>query len=514
MSPDPRLTSHPYLTIDRGRTVFFRANGKPMSAYEGETIGAALHAAGVAIFSRSVKYHRPRGLFCIAGNCANCLLQVDGVPNVRACMEPMRDGMEVETQTGWPSPQIDLFSLLDTVGFLFPVGFPYRYFIRPRWLYHWWEKLLRHMSGHGTLTVTPIGNGWPTNGRKRDAETEVAVIGAGPAGLAAARAAAAAGAQVTLIDEGPHLGGSLRADVSRYSEPRNYRSLRGYEIAEKLAAAVASSASLQIYTGATAFGIYDDGVVGVRQDKTLLKLTAKRVVIATGAYENPLIAEDWDRPGVFLATGVQRMLHVWHMRPGRVATVVSTNDLGLVVAAQLVEAGVDVRAVADVRPRINEKREEVVWLKERGVPLLTFHTLKAVHGRMGVTGVSLARVNNDGQLMTGTDLHLTCDTVVLAGGFSPANELLFQATAKGTYVLEAAETLARVPYREEDMQVQEGVYIAGNAAGIGDPFDLRRVLWEGEIAGLSAALSLGLGGRREEARRGRLQRSLTAKRGD
>jgi sarcosine oxidase subunit alpha len=277
---------------------------------------------------------------------------------------------------------------------------------------------------------------------------------------------------------------------------------------------VSSRANLQAHTDATAFGIYDDGVIGVRQQETLLKLTAQRVVIATGAYENPLIAEDWDRPGVFLATGVQRMLHLWHMRPGRVVTVVGTNDLGLVVAAQLLEAGVEVIAVADVRPRINEKREEVVVLKKRGVPLLTFHTLKAVHGRRGVTGVSLARVNSAGQFTPGTDLQLACDTVVLAGGFSPANELLFQATARGTYVLEAAETLSRLPSREEDMQVQPGIYAAGHAAGIDDPFDLRRALWEGEIAGLSAALSLGLEGRRGEARRERLQRSLAAKRGD
>ena len=514
MSPDLRLASHPYLTIDRGRTVFFRVNSKPISAYKGETIGAALHAAGVKIFSRSVKYHRPRGLFCVAGNCANCLLQVDGVPNVRACMEPVRDGMEVQTQTGWPSPQFDLFSLLDTVGFLFPVGFPYRYFIRPRWLYHWWEKLLRHMSGHGTLPVTPTGNGWHGKGKRRDAETDVAVIGAGPAGLAAAIAASAAGARVTLIDEGPRLGGSLYADPSRYSTPRNYRGLRGYEIAEKLAVTVSSRVNLQVYSSATAFGIYDDGVIGVRQHEALLKLTTKRVVIATGAYENPLIAEDWDRPGVFLATGVQRMLHRWQMRPGRAATVVSTNDFGLVVAAQLVEVGVEVRAVADVRTRINEKCEEVALLKARGIPFLTRHTLKAVHGRLGVTGATLTRVNDAGQCVTGTDLQLSCDTVVLAGGFAPANELLFQATAKGSYVLEAVGTLSRVPYREEDMQVQAGVYVAGYAAGIGDPFDLTRVLWEGEIAGLSAALSLGLGGRREETRRVRIQRAVAAKRGD
>jgi len=514
MSTDLRLASHPSLPINRGRTVFLRVNDKPIRAYEGETIGAALHAAGVKIFSRSVKYHRPRGLFCMAGNCANCLLQVNGVPNVRACVEPVRDGMVVQTQTGWPSPRFDLFSLLDVVGFLFPVGFPYRYFIRPRWLYHQWEKLLRRMSGNGILPVTPVSNGWQTNGKRKDAETDIAVIGGGPAGMAAAKAAAVAGARVTLIDEGLCLGGSLRADPSRYAEPRNYRGLRGYEIAQQLTAAVTSRASIEVWTAATAFGIYDNGVIGVRQQETLLKLTAKRVVIATGAYENPLIAEDWDRPGVFLATGAQRMLHLWLMRPGRVATVVSTNDLGVMVAAQLLAAGIEVGAVADVRPRFNVAREEVAFLKERGVPLLTLHTLKAVHGRRAVTGVSLVRVKDAEQEMTETILRLACDTVVIAGGFSPANELLFQATAQGSYVLEAVETLSRVPYREDDMQVQDGVYVAGHAAEVGDPFDLRRVLWEGEIAGLSAALSLGMGRRREEARRVRIQRALAARRGN
>jgi len=123
------------------------------------------------------------------------------------------------------------------------------------------------------------------------------------------------------------------------------------------------------------------------------------------------------------------------------------------------------------------------------------------------------RVKDAEQEMTETTLRLACDTVVIAGGFSPANELLFQATAQGSYVLEAVDTLSRVPYREDDMQVQDGVYVAGHAAEVGDPFDLRRVLWEGEIAGLSAALSLGMGRRREEARRVRIQRALAARRG-
>ncbi|MBI3302675.1 MAG: (2Fe-2S)-binding protein [Deltaproteobacteria bacterium] len=504
---DSRLTQHPGLTFQRGKEISLRFNGRPIRAYEGETIGAALHAAGIRILSRSVKYHRPRGLFCMAGNCPNCLLQVDGVPNVRACVEPVRAGMEVHTQVGWPSAQFDMLALLDSLGFLFPVGFPYRYFIRPRWLYHWWERLLRHVSGHGILPAIPRVQG---GGRKIEAHTDIAVVGAGPAGLAAARAAAATGVQVALIDEGAHPGGSLRADTTRYAARQAYAGLRGSEIAERLTASLSAGPAVQVYANATAFGIYDGGVLGVRQGERLIKLSARRIIVATGAYENPLVADDWDRPGVFLATGAQRLLHLWGVRPGQAAVVISTNDFGLTVAAQLLEAGIEVRAVADSRVRVNETLAAVEPLREQGVPLLTRHTLTAARGRPYVQGATLARCDATGQPVGGTELHVPCDTIVLATGFSPANELVFHATYKGSYVLETAGTLTRVPYREEDMRAAEDLYVAGNAAGVGD---LEKALLEGEIAGLSAALSLGVGGAEAEDRREQAKSALAATRG-
>jgi len=512
MNIDLRLRQQPQHAEQRGKELSFRLNEKTIHAYEGETVGAALHAAGVKILSRSVKYHRPRGLFCTAGNCPNCLMQVDGVPNVRVCVEPAREGMEVRSQTGWPSVQFDLFAALDSLGFLFPVGFPYRYFIRPRWLYRWWEWLLRQMSGHGELSERLDVRETPT-GKKVEAQTDVAVVGAGPAGLAAAHAAAATGVQVTLIDEGPQLGGSLRADTSCYSARRAYTGLRGHEIARKLIDSLSANSTLQIYSAATAFGIYDSRVLGVRQKDTLVKLAARRIIVATGAYENPLVADDWDRPGVLLATGVQRMLHLWRMRPGKAAVVVGTDDLGLMVAAQLLEAGVEIKAVADSRMRLNETLAEVELLRAHGVPLLTLHSLKAVQGRSCVIGAELARFDSTRQLAEGSELRLPCDTIVLAPGLVPANELIFHATARGSYVLEASGALTRVPYREEDMGVDEGLYVAGNAASIGDPNDLEKALLEGEIAGLSAAHSLGAGGVEVENQLERTRRALAAKRG-
>ena len=503
---DGRLTHHPYLTFQRGKGLSFRLDGRLIRAYEGETVGAALHAAGVRILSRSVKYHRPRGLFCLTGNCPNCLMQVDGVPNVRACVEPVREGMEVRTQTGWPSARFDAFAVLDSLGFLFPVGFPYRYFIRPRWLYHWWERLLRRASGQGVLLPTPRAQ---TGGRKVEASTDIAVVGAGPAGLAAALAASTAGVQVALIDEGAQPGGRLRADTARYSAPQVYAGLQGHEIAERLTGSLSHASAVQVYSQATAFGYYEGGVLGVRQGERLVKLTARRLIVATGAYENPLVADDWDRPGVFLATGAQRLLHLWGVRPGKAAVVISTNDFGLAVAAQLMEAGIEVKAVADSRVRVNETLAAVETLRERGVPLLTLHTLKAAWGHPWVQGATVARVDATGQPVSGTELHVPCDTVVLATGFSPANELLFHATYKGSYVLEAAGTLTRVPYHEDDLSVEEGLYVAGDAAGIGD---LEKALLEGEIAGLSAARSLGAGGTEAEDRREQARSALAAKR--
>lgn len=499
-----RLTQHPCLTFQRDKKISLRFNGRLVHAYEGETLGAALHAAGVRIFSRSVKYHRPRGLFCLAGNCPNCLLQVDGVPNVRACVEPVREGMDVRTQVGWPSVRFDVFALLDSLGFLFPVGFPYRYFIRPRWLYHWWERLLRHVSGHGELPAVPHAQ---RGGKKEVAHTDVAVVGAGPAGLAAARAAAAAGVQVALIDEGTHPGGSLRADTARYAAPPAHAGLRGYEIAERLTASVSASPAVQVYANATAFGYYDGGILGVRQRERLITLSTRRLIVATGAYENPLVADDWDRPGVFLATGAQRLLHLWGMRPGRVAVVISTSDFALAVAAQLLEAGVAVRAVADARVHLNEALPAVEVLRQQGVPLLTRHTLTAVQGQACVRAAILARLDAAGQPVGGTALLMPCDTIVLGTGFSPANELLFHATYKGSYILEASGTLARAPSHEPDMSVADGLLVAGNAARIGD---LDKALLEGEIAGLSAALSLDAGGATAEEQRERAQRALAA----
>ena len=211
-----RLPPTPRELIDRGRTVRFSFDGKPVEAFEGDTIGSALAAGGRKVLSRSFKYHRPRGLFCCAGQCPNCLVDVDGSPGVRACTEPVREGMTVTHMNAAPSLDFDVMRATDIFGKrLTPPGFYYKTFIRPRRLWPLYEKVLRNAAGLGRLARRQPERRWRTEYRRRHAD--VLVIGGGVAGMAAALRAAELGADVVLADDGPELGGGAAGRRRRRS---------------------------------------------------------------------------------------------------------------------------------------------------------------------------------------------------------------------------------------------------------------------------------------------------------
>jgi sarcosine oxidase subunit alpha len=147
-----RLPAQPCERISRGEVVHFTFDGKPVEAYEGDTVGSALYAAGQRTFSRSFKYHRRRGLFCCAGQCPNCIVAVDGAPGARACTEPVREGMRVEHLNASPGLELDVMRSVDLFAApVTPPGFYYKTFIRPRRLWPVYEKLLRHAAGLGRV---------------------------------------------------------------------------------------------------------------------------------------------------------------------------------------------------------------------------------------------------------------------------------------------------------------------------------------------------------------------------
>ena len=269
-----RLPPHPGELIDRSEELEFFYRGKPVRAFHGDTLGSALYASGMRVFSRSFKYHRPRGLLCCSGHCANCQMTVDGEPNVRVCVTPAREGAVVKGQNYVGSLERDLMQVTDKLGGPFtPPGFYYKTFIRPRKLWPLYEKMLRGVAGLGKID--------PEGAREERIEVvhehvDVLVIGGGQAGLEAATEAATGGRRVMVVDEGPDVGGALLADRA------------GHELAAELRRR-ALDAGVELLAPAAAIGIFEFGFVPVAHGDTLLKIRAARIVVATGAIEQPLV---------------------------------------------------------------------------------------------------------------------------------------------------------------------------------------------------------------------------------
>jgi sarcosine oxidase subunit alpha len=303
--------------IDRSRIGFFTFEGRTIQAFAGDTFGSALYADGQRIFSRSFKYHRPRGLLCCSGSCPNCMLQVDGVPNVRVCAEPVRFGADLRAQNVVGSLDRDLLGVVDKLGGPFtPVGFYYRTMIRPRRAWPLYERFLRNVAGLGRVDEHARRTGRFDVEHRR---AGVLVIGGGEAGLDAAAEAAGRGEHVVLVDEG-------RPDPG---------DRRGFELVAP----------------ARALGVYEGGLVPVDTGRVLLRFRAQRIVVATGTVEQPLVFGGNDLVGVMLPNGVRRLVRDFSLKPGERAVVITADDRGLEAAEDLRTADVEVADVVDLRER-------------------------------------------------------------------------------------------------------------------------------------------------------------------
>lgn len=453
---EPRLPAAPSQLIDRSSPVTFEFNGRQVEAFEGDTVASALYASGVRIFSRSFKYHRARGLLCVAGRCPNCLMTVDGVPNVRACTEPARPGMTVRHQNAWPSLDRDFLSIFDRLDRLLPIGFYYKAFHHPKWAWSVASKVIRRVAGLGSVDTGTLSD------RRYHHEfrhVDVAVVGGGVAGMSAALAAVEQGASVMLIDDQPTLGAA--DNTSR---------------ATTLSQQVKASA-IEVFSPATVFGLYEGNLLAVLTNDGVIKLRARRIVASTGSYETPLAFDRNDIPGVMLSTGVQRLMHMYGIRPGRTAVVATTTDQGYHAALDMLEAGVRIAALADSRPGFRGDLEVAVTLQSRGVLILTSHALTRAEGMKKVLGGVVARLR-DG-VVTTEERQFDCDLIATSGGFQLADSLLAQAGAASRYE------------QRLDQMVPEGlppgIYAAGGVTGIRDE---GASALQGRLAGVEAAASL------------------------
>lgn len=478
--PSPRSLRLPPAAsqvIDRSKEIEFTFDGKPYKAHPGDTIASALAAAGVRTFSRSFKYHRRRGLLCVSGDCPNCLVQVGGEPNVRSCRRNVEPGMSVRAQNAWPSLQLDVMSLTQLVSRFLPPGFYYKAFMRPRALWPVYERVLRGAAGLGK--VDPQAK--PEAFHKHFLHADVAVVGGGPAGMRAAMAAAGLGARVVLMDEGDQLGGLLRYRRG----PDDGEALQAR--AQALVAQIGEQDRLQVLEGTTVVGWYEGNWMAAVQGERLIKLRARTLVVATGATEIPATFENSELPGVMLGAGAQRLLHLWGVRPGDRAVVVSGNSHGPRVALDLVEAGIAVPALVGVadgdgpvgrtaKAAHSENAEALERLRDAGTEVIFDYQVTRARGRQQVEALEIAQIGG------GQPRSIDCDLVILSTGLSPANQLLRQAGA----------VLAWDPTTRQHLpaSLPQHVFAAGGAAGTHRPDDAEM---EGKLAGMQAALAAGFG---------------------
>jgi sarcosine oxidase subunit alpha len=303
-----------------------RLDGRRIDVRDGDTIAAAAYRAGIRTFSRSLKAHRRRGLYCGTGDCANCLVTVDGLPGERACVTPARDGMKVDRETGWPSADRDLLAINDRLHRLMPVGFYYKVFARPRWLWPIAERVIRRATGTGTLPLKAPARRMAT----RFVRVRTLVIGGGVAGLAAAATAAADGS--VLVAEERELGARITDPAARETIAR--------------LAAEARAAGAEVLEGHTAIGIYEGPASAVLGRDELVEVEAERVIVATGAVEAHGVFPGNDLPGVWLGRGAAVMAAIHGVPIGDRVVIVANTDEGQHLADAIRAGGSDVALVA------------------------------------------------------------------------------------------------------------------------------------------------------------------------
>ncbi len=437
-------------TAPQGAPIAFRFEGAPVQGFAGETIAAALLAAGHRAF-RHAAQGGMRGIWCGMGVCQECLVTVDGVPNRRACMTEARDGQVVEAQVAHP--------VAEAAAAPAPTPGP----------------------------AEPCG---------------ILVVGAGPAGQHAALAARAAGAPVTLVDERGSLGGQYfkpLAKAHRHLAEPDAQASAGLALAAQV-----RESGAEILSGAAVWGAFapDEVAVAMPEGGTRF-LTPRRIILATGAHERAVPFPGWTLPGVMTTGAGQTMVRAWRVAPGRRVVVAGNGPLNLQLAVELLEAGVEVVALAESAPAPRDPvallamartapdlvlrgLRDRLRLLRAGVPVLHGHVVLRAEGEDGLARVVLARRDAAGRSMPGSERVLEADALCCGYGFHPQGEL-----ARALGCAQRWDAARRMLVTERDVTGRSSlaeVFVVGDCAGLGGA---RVAAAEGHIAGATAAADLG-----------------------
>jgi sarcosine oxidase subunit alpha len=410
--------------INRTAPVEFTFNGKRLKGFQGDTLAAGLLANDQLMVGRSFKYHRPRGIVASGPEEPNALVNLGTgarlEPNQRTTTTELFDGLDSTSQNHWPSLEFDVGVVNNYVARFLPAGFYYKTFIHPRPFWkHVFEPIIRRSAGLGKAPTTGDADRY----EYAYAFCDVLVVGAGVAGLLAAKAAADAGSRVILLEQAPTLGGRAPVDETE---------VQGQPVEAWLSAMesdLAARDNVTIRTRTCGFGVYDHGYVLAdervadhtpgdgRPKHRLWRIRTGKIVTATGAIERPLSFAGNDIPGVMLASAVRDYVVNYAVSPGDRTVVVTNNDSAYQTALALKAAGLDVPAILDAREAADGQLPQAA--RAAGIRVLTGKAIASVKGGKRVTGVTVCAQAGEGAVQE----EIACEAVAMSGGWSPVVHL-------------------------------------------------------------------------------------------
>jgi len=386
-----RIQQHPILDIPVRREIAFTWQGQDMRGYEGETIAAALIANGVSVFGHHHKDGAPQGIFCANGQCAQCMVFADCAP-LKACVALLKPGMRIEPADGLPElPEVQAAGQAAEIACL---------------------------------------------------DVPVLIVGGGPAGLSAAIELGRRGINAILVDDKQHLGGKLVLQTHRFfgSSDAVFAGTRGINIAARLEKELRRYDSVQIWLNSTCLAAYSDQKVGVLKDGSeYVLLNPKVVLIATGAREKFLAFPGNTLPGVFGAGAFQTLVNRDLVEPSKRLFIIGGGNVGLITGYHALQAGIEVVGLAEALPECGGYKVHKDKLVRLGVPVFTSHTILSANGKERVESVTIAKVDAQFQAIPGTEKTFACDSILVAVGLEPVNELLSKAADFGFKVYAAGD---------------------------------------------------------------------------
>ncbi|MBZ9984690.1 MULTISPECIES: sarcosine oxidase subunit alpha [unclassified Mesorhizobium] len=475
--------------IDRLKTIRFTFDGASYTGHAGDTLASALLANGVTLYGRSFKYHRPRGLLTAGVEEPNALVTVlkgeVREPNIAATMVEIHDGLVAVSQNRFPSLAWDVSAVNQLGGKLLSAGFYYKTFMGPVigplkgtrfWMFC--EHFIRRAAGLGRAGSAAD----PARYERMNAFCDVLVVGSGPAGLTAAKAAADQGARVILSELDPRFGGSANWSNETIDD------LPAADWARRTVAQLEGYDNVRLLPRTTVWGYYDSNTLAALERVTDHKEThgkgeprhrywairARSVVLATGAFERPLVFPGNDRPGVMLAHAAERYANEFGVLAGQTVALFTNNDSVYRCALALKKAGARIAAIVDVRPELSGQMRKLA--EETEAEIFPGHAVIATEGGKALSGVKLQRFDMTNGTLTGDSRSIHADCLLMSGGWSPTIHLASQAGAKAEW---NAARQAFLPPKPTQNWIGAGAFTGS--------FSTAEAMIEGRAAGLAAA---------------------------